>query len=317
MAKRLTFFLTILMLTLLPTAMFSQQLTVSKLYSGAGGTSVSVKTQNYSAGQVALIWSKSGTVSGCTIQIESSSDNSSFGLAAGTAAQTCTSTGNYIVFIAPANYLRMNVTSWTGTGSIQARLVAFTNTPTSAMSDGWFNLGPENCSISQASGTETVASVLKVVGNVRAVQETTTTTTATHTVICKISLPSKLTAGHGVIISDVVLNYGNSTGNIATCNAPTVGSQTNVAAGTGETPASATLVSAGGSLTVTPVVGSCNTTAVSAGQFYTEKIAFGTPIVMNTDQQTIYVTQSFVGPTNATFTLNIGGMDVHYSLMPM
>jgi len=28
----------------------------------------------------------------------------------------------------------------------------------------------------------------------------------------------------------------------------------------------------------------------------------------------LYLTQSFVGPTNATFTLNVAGVDVHYKL---
>lgn len=187
-------------------------------------------------------------------------------------------------------------------------------TPT--VNDGFYFAPASNCSISQASGTETVASVLKVSGNIQVIQETTTTTTATHTVICAVTVPTKLTAGHGVTINDVTLLYGNSTGTIATCNAPTVGTQTAPTAGTSETAASATLVTAG-AVTVTPVVGSCNTTAVSAGQVYSEKIALTTPLALNTDMTTLYVTQSFVGPTNATFTLNIAGLDVHYTNVPL
>ena len=185
--------------------------------------------------------------------------------------------------------------------------------PTALPTDGYFTIAAPSCSISQSGDTETVASVLKVVGNIQMVQETTTTTTATDTVICAVVVPSRLTSGRGVTINDVTLRYGNSTGNIATCNAPTLGTQTAPTAATSETAASATLTSAG-SVTVTPVVGSCNTAAVSAGQVYSEKIALSTPLAVNTDLTVLYVTQSFIGPTNATFTMNVAGVDVHYKL---
>src|SRR6267142_6276941 len=152
-----------------------------------------------------------------------------------------------------------------------------------------FTVPAANCSISQSGGTETVASVLKIVGNLQAVQETTTTTTATDTVICAVPVPSALASGRGIVVTGANLKYGNSTGAIATCNAPTVGTQTGPAPGTSETAASATLVTAGGTLTVTPAVGSCNTAALSAGQQSTENISFGTPVLLNNDRQTLYV----------------------------
>lgn len=183
----------------------------------------------------------------------------------------------------------------------------------SGATDGFLSTGYAACAITQAGGT-LVASGPTISGNIPVFSIQTSTTTATITVICGVMIETRLTAAQSAIINSVALRYGNSVGTTATCNAPTIGSQTGPAPGAGETAAAAALVSEGGSLTVTPAIGSCNVTAVSAGQIYEELIAFGTPIVYSTTRKAIYFTQTFVGPTNANWTFYVSGLDVFYTI---
>jgi len=178
--------------------------------------------------------------------------------------------------------------------------------------DGYMFEGPMACVLTQTGGTA-VASGLTNIGNVPVFFQQTSTAAATVTVICAVNIETRLTAGQSAILNSVQLRYASSVGNIVTCNAPTVGTQTTPAPGIGETAAAVALVAAGGSLTVNPVIASCNVTAVTAGQMYSEAITFGTPIVMGTTQQVIYVTQTFVGPV-ANFTFYVAGLDVFYTI---
>lgn len=179
--------------------------------------------------------------------------------------------------------------------------------------DGFSSTGPAGCVITQSGGT-VVASGLSNIGNIPVFLMQTSTTTATATVICAFTVETRTTTGQAVTFNSVQLRYGNSVGTTATCNAPTVGSQTSPAPGAGETAASATLVAEGGSLTVNPVVGSCNVTPVTAGQVYSEAVTFGTPIAYNTARKVVYFTQSFVGPNNANWTFYVAGLDVFYTI---
>lgn len=179
--------------------------------------------------------------------------------------------------------------------------------------DGFLSAGFGDCGMTQTGGT-LASSGPTLSGNIPVWQITTTTTQAVVTVVCQIPIETRLTAAQSVIVNSIQLRYGNSTGTIATCGAPTVGSQTTPAPGAGETAASATLVSEGSSLTVTPVVASCNVTAVSAGQTYSELIALGTPIVYSATRKSLYVTQSFTGPVGASFTFYVAGVDVFYTI---
>jgi hypothetical protein len=179
----------------------------------------------------------------------------------------------------------------------------------------WYDVGPGQCSVTQASGTGATISPITTAGNIPVVQSLTTGGTAVVTFVCKLNPPSGLGVGHGIVITDVVLDYGNSTGATGTCGAPTLATATSPAPGTSETASSATLVAAGGTLIVTPVVGSCNTAAVTAGQLYSERV---TPAVasggipLNTDQQSLYFTQAFTGPASAAYTIYVAGLHVHY-----
>lgn len=186
------------------------------------------------------------------------------------------------------------------------------------LKDGYFIIPPGACGFSSSGGTVTPATsngILAVgASSVPVNQIATTTATETAVLSCIGSVPSRLTANKGIIINDVTLFYGNSTGNLASMATPTLGTITLPVASTSETPSTVTPVTAGGTLTITPAVASANLTALTAGAFYTEKVALATPLAINTDLTDIVFTQSFVGPTTAALTLYTGGLIVHYSI---
>lgn len=64
-----------------------------------------------------VTWTVTATVSACTLQIETSSDDVTYSLMSGTTAQTCTSSGFYQVSGTAANYVRINFTALTVSGA--------------------------------------------------------------------------------------------------------------------------------------------------------------------------------------------------------
>ena len=67
-----------------------------------------------------LTWTSvagTGSVSSCTVQLESSAVGATFVAYSGGASQTCTSSGTYVVATAGANYVKFNVTALTTTGT--------------------------------------------------------------------------------------------------------------------------------------------------------------------------------------------------------
>jgi hypothetical protein len=187
-----------------------------------------------------------------------------------------------------------------------------------ALNDGYFYVPPSACGFGSSGGTVTPATAngLLAVGAsfLPVLQIATTTATETATLSCVFTVPSRLTAGKGVTVQNIVLAYAPSTGTLASCGTPTLGTITLPTPSTSETASTVTPVSAGGTLTPTPVVASCNATAVTAGQMYSEKVALGTPLSINTDLTDIVFTQAFVGPTTAQLTFYTGGLIVHYSI---
>lgn len=80
-----------------------------------------------------LAWTTTGTAATCTFTLQNSSDNVTFSTVGTT--QTCTSSGSYLVSVAAANFMRVNLTAFTATGanvpSITFTLVDYpTNVPT-------------------------------------------------------------------------------------------------------------------------------------------------------------------------------------------
>src|ERR1700741_4532042 len=86
-------------------------------------TSVTTATpiyQNSTIGYHELFWTVSGTVSTCTVAIDSSPDNSTWPSAGILAGQTCTTNGHSAVTAGTANYIRVNMTAISGAGATVA-----------------------------------------------------------------------------------------------------------------------------------------------------------------------------------------------------
>lgn len=65
-----------------------------------------------------LFWTKSGTVTTCTISVESSSDNITWTPGGIITNQTCTSNGNTVLTSGSANFVRVNLTVFSGGGTL-------------------------------------------------------------------------------------------------------------------------------------------------------------------------------------------------------
>lgn len=184
--------------------------------------------------------------------------------------------------------------------------------------DGYFIVPPGACAWNQSGGTLVTNGLANVGASFLAVNQISTTTTTLTTVLsCQIAVPTKLNAGKGITINDVVLLYGPSTGTLQSCAAPAINQITVPTPGAAETPSTVTPVVIPGSLTVTPVVGSCNVTALTPGALYSEKVALGTPFNWVTDLTTLQFSQSFVGANAASEILYTAGLIVHYTYIPL
>lgn len=104
---------------------------------------------------------------------------------------------------------------------------------------------------------------------------------------CNLTAAMRTLTGKGITLTQVTMVYSPQTTTATSMGTPTLGYFQAPPSTTSQTASSATLVTAaGGTLTMTPPVASANLTSVSAGQYYTELIALGTPIQMNTDLRT-------------------------------
>lgn len=85
---------------------------------------------NQGIGKHLLVWIANGTVSSCTVQLESSSSvGGAYALLPGFVAQTCTSSGSIALLAQPVNALRINPTAMTGSGSVQFFYTGYLGTP--------------------------------------------------------------------------------------------------------------------------------------------------------------------------------------------
>jgi hypothetical protein len=76
-----------------------------------------------------LTWVKTGTVSTCTVALDTSADGITWSAGGAIAGQTCTSNGQSVITGSIANYVRMNVTTLTGGGTINVTWTGYTATP--------------------------------------------------------------------------------------------------------------------------------------------------------------------------------------------
>lgn len=94
------------------------------------GQSVTVSLLGTGIRYHTITWNKLGTVSACSVRVDSSSDGITWNTGDVVSAQTCTSNGAAsITSIIVVNYVRVNVTSFTGTGSVVVAYAAYNNTP--------------------------------------------------------------------------------------------------------------------------------------------------------------------------------------------
>jgi hypothetical protein len=157
-------------------------------------------------------------------------------------------------------------------------------------------------------------------GSVSALKVASTNAGTSHNIFtCNVNVDSRLaTIGRGARLTDITFVYsqqGTATG--LTMIAPVLASFTAPAAGTSETASSATLVTAGGTLTVTPVIASANLTAISAGQYYTSKIALASPIDMATDLKSYVLAVEFDQANSTATLITTPGFWLHYSEYPV
>ena len=76
-----------------------------------------------------LVWTTSGTVATCAVQVDSSADNVNWSSAAVITSQTCTSNGSAAITSGTYNYVRIKVTAITGGGSINAVYTGYLTNP--------------------------------------------------------------------------------------------------------------------------------------------------------------------------------------------
>ncbi len=196
------------------------------------------------------------------------------------------------------------------------------------LADGAFLVPPGACWDAESAHAGTLVH-LGLVNGVPAIQSAITSSASSDsmTISCTITPPFRTTSGKGIALTDATWIYGVQTTNLpaptGTLSSGTINSQlvfskfVAPAAGASETASSATLVRAdSGTLGVTPALASFNVTAVSAGQFYTQKFTPASPIVFS-DLTPITFTIKLLVTDSAAIQLNSPGLLVHYINVPL
>ena len=190
-----------------------------------------------------------------------------------------------------------------------------------APTDGWFFVGPENCSMALTTGTfaanPATSGALSAPAMARAasgnsvLQLTTTAAANTTDVVCEFNVPSRLTSAKGITINDIVYAFGYQTTALTSIGTAAVNSITYSAPGGA---AAGTVAAVGGALTVT--AGTSHGTpgaTTTGGQCYVEKLAFGTPYAVITDNTRLAWQNTFVQSAASATVMQICGTWVHYS----
>lgn len=212
----------------------------------------------------------------------------------------------------PAGYcnptqLNNNALPWiaVNTGSIYT-CNALTN---SWGTEGVLFISPVGCgSLATTTATTDNGMVPAATGNV-VHQFTTNGTGGTTQITCDISPGSRLTAGKGAVLTDVEFLYGVQTTAISSIAAATVKTVTYPASTAAGVAAAGTVAAAGGTYTVTPTT--LQKTTTTTGQCFNEKVSFGTPVAVNTDNQVLTFDQVFTNSA-ATTVYQVCGLMVHY-----
>ena len=76
-----------------------------------------------------LTWTVTGTVSACSVALDSSNDGTTFTPGGVIGTQSCTTDGQTTVTNGSANYVRVTISSFTGTGTVQVIYTGWTSNP--------------------------------------------------------------------------------------------------------------------------------------------------------------------------------------------
>lgn len=113
----------------------AQSAFVSNQFFSSTAVAAAMAAQNETGQNVSVhtvVWTVTGSVSGCTLQLETAS-TTSFSLMSGSVAQTCTSSGSYTFSGVSANFVRVNLTTYTtSTGSLSINYYGYQPNPVSA-----------------------------------------------------------------------------------------------------------------------------------------------------------------------------------------
>jgi hypothetical protein len=150
--KKLALLATLLLAALLP--LQAQTVVYSGLRSYAAsaiGADTGVRLIGSAISWHKLTWTKSGTVTVCSVQVDSSADNITWGDGDIIAVQDCSSNGATIPYNFTVNYVRIHfVTTFTGTGSVTAVWTGYISRPGGAV-------GPATANqVAYFTGTDTV-----------------------------------------------------------------------------------------------------------------------------------------------------------------
>lgn len=266
-------------------------------------------------------WTTTGSPTGCTIQLETSTTaTGAFSLVG--AAQTCTSSGSYTLSGSTANFYRVNLTTLSG-GTNPTVAYTYFGSPnsTTTFTDGTFFVPETACSgaTSGTAGSGNATDIVAGSGGARVFRLSATNAGASaNTFTCIFQVPSRLTAGKGATITDITFLVSTQTTQPTSITLPTLKSFTAPQATDPETANSATFSTAGGTITQTPTSAQFAAyTAVSAGQFYTVKASLGTPILVNNDLQVFQFVIVFNQSASAASLQETPGFYVHYNTTPI
>lgn len=193
--------------------------------------------------------------------------------------------------------------------------------------DGYIFLSASNCQSSvsgNSAGTNGATTVGTAVTPVMQAQ-TSGVGTNTHTYVCNLALPTRITANRAALINDVTFLYGVQTTGLGTqvavlasgtMNGSTVFSTITYPTAAGaETPSTVTPVRAdSGTLTITPAVASSNVATTTAGGFYSVKFTPATAITAGTDLTQVLLTVSLLNTATSATITNSPGFIIHFTV---
>ena len=136
------------------TIISSTSVTTSTPFSGSATRQINSGTQYHQ-----ITWNDSGTVATCSVRIDSSADGVTFNSGDVIAAQTCTSNGSSAIIQGVFNYIRINVTTLSGGGTVNVVYQGYATLPLA--NGGTINPGMANgkCMADQQVGANLGAKI--------------------------------------------------------------------------------------------------------------------------------------------------------------